>query len=105
MAAYTYFFDEVYLNTESSTVSGSGVYLMQYNRNLWSVMESILSLMQKLIDQTKTDTVQVELLPMIYHIFIPFIQHFYSKAFVINNSTQEQLTLSNKLCDAIYLLR
>lgn len=107
LGAYCSFIDEVYLNTEGTGASSR--MLLQYNKQIWALLSALhRAIRMLLMPQSQTQmpsSARDRFASFIYTRALPFIQHFYARAFVFVQATQQQLLLSSAIIDAICLLR
>lgn len=107
MGAYAYFADEVYLNTESTTMDtkASAVFLLQYNDKLWTLLEGMNKLMRDVARTSKDEDLIEDVYRIAFGVCVPFVTHFFAKNFNAEQAKQDELHLANQLLDSVYLLR
>lgn len=107
LGAYCSFIDEVYLNTEGTGTSSR--MLLQYNKQVWALLNALHQAMRMLLLPSSQSPLphaaREHFTSFIYTITLPLIQHFYARAFVVLQATQQQLALSSAIIDAVCLLR
>eukprot|EP01125_Pyxidicula_operculata_P015457 TRINITY_DN5248_c0_g1_i1.p1 TRINITY_DN5248_c0_g1~~TRINITY_DN5248_c0_g1_i1.p1 ORF type:complete len:2660 (+),score=527.09 TRINITY_DN5248_c0_g1_i1:28-8007(+) len=102
-SAYAFFAEEVYLNTENVEALPS-VFVLQYNRKLWTVLQKFLNDLTSLSKSLKPLN-ESEYERYIFGVILPFIKHFFIRSFSIKNATETDIKISSALMEVIFLIR
>eukprot|EP01125_Pyxidicula_operculata_P012937 TRINITY_DN4260_c0_g1_i1.p1 TRINITY_DN4260_c0_g1~~TRINITY_DN4260_c0_g1_i1.p1 ORF type:complete len:2529 (+),score=417.65 TRINITY_DN4260_c0_g1_i1:27-7613(+) len=102
-SAYAFFAEEVYLNTESTSLILPSVYVLQYNKKVWHVITNFKNVLLDVIKLRSNDDEDFE--RFVYQVILPFLEHFYTRSFSLKNAQKSEIDLSNVIMDHLFNLR